>query len=127
MKKRFKLILYDQDQTLCVLFSLIFLLAKIVLVPKKRHIKMNLVKIFGSSNSKKILTLLIEIVAFHMRVSIEKAFKSMSWDFSEILEVQVSETVSIICCKSFFVYLGPRNIVAKTIAIRRFASRGLTN
>lgn len=52
------------------MFPLKLLLAKTNLVPKKRYSKKNLVGVFGSGNAKVILTLLIKLVAFYIRLAI---------------------------------------------------------
>ena len=54
----------------------------------------------------------------------ERAFKSLSQGFSEVVGAQASKMVLKMRCKSFMVYLGTGSVAAGTTATGKFALRG---
>lgn len=70
VKECFKLVLHDWDRVVCFLLPLMLLPVEVHLVPKEGRGKINLVSTFSLSGGKVILTLLIEIVAFHMQLTV---------------------------------------------------------
>ena len=63
-----ELIPCDQDKVVCVSLLLVLLLAKPDPVPKEERGKRNLGRLRSSSGCKVVLTLLIEVVAIHVRL-----------------------------------------------------------
>ena len=70
MIKNFKLVLYDWDKTVHVLFLLILLWAEANLFSKKVYGKRNFVRAFNFSNGKVILIFLTKVVVIHMGFSV---------------------------------------------------------
>lgn len=69
VKEYLKLVSYNRDKIVFILFPLQLLLVKANPVPKKRCSKKNLVSILSSNGSKIILTLLTEIIVFYVKFS----------------------------------------------------------
>lgn len=60
-----KLVPSNKDKVICILFSLVLLLAKADLVFKKKYSKENFVRTLGFGNGKIIFILLTKIAAFY--------------------------------------------------------------
>lgn len=67
MEKRLKLVLYDHNRVVCILFLFVLLSTKADSVLKKRRSKKNLIRAFNSNGSKIILILITKILAFYLR------------------------------------------------------------
>lgn len=65
----FELILCDRDRAVCILSSLILLLAEANLVLEERRGKKNPISPRSSSNNKVVFTLLIEVIAIYVERS----------------------------------------------------------
>lgn len=66
VKKCLKLVSYDWNKVVCILFLFVLLSAEANLVLKKRCSKKNLVSTLNLSSDKIILTLLIKVILFHL-------------------------------------------------------------
>ena len=67
-KKRFELVSHDRDKAVCILSPLILLSAEIYPVSEEKRGKKNLVSPCSSRGSKKVLTLLIKVIAVYIRL-----------------------------------------------------------
>ena len=70
MEERLEFVLHDRDRGIGVMPPLVLLPAEANLVLEEGHGKENLARPCSSSNSKIILTLLIEVIVVHMRLSV---------------------------------------------------------
>lgn len=69
-EKCLKLVPYDLDGVICVLLPLVLLLAEADLVLKKERNKKNLLSLSSSNSSKIVITLLTEVIALHVGLSV---------------------------------------------------------
>lgn len=68
-EKHLKLVSYNQNRAVCILFSLILLLAEVNSVSKKKPSKKNSISALSSNSDKIILILLTKIVTFYVKSS----------------------------------------------------------
>ena len=68
-KKGLELFPSDRDCALSLMFLLVLLSTEVDAVMQKRCCKVNMVEVFGPSNSKMILTLLTKVIIFYVRLT----------------------------------------------------------
>ena len=136
LEESFKLVPRDRDKDVYVISSLILLPAEADLVPKERRKKRYPGRLRSFSGSKIVLTLLIEVVAVHVRLSVVYVRKR-AFNFSRgTLETtgaragaeagaQTSRTALKIFCKPSSEYLGILVVMTEVLAMEGFVFEGL--